>query len=99
MYTVSEEGFLSGKTGWDAELVCPTPVKVEQEEKIHDIYESIIEAADKGLCEINYYSDNDDYQAFLREELSERIASWNITDEMMKKDVRFELYFNKLLKL
>lgn len=99
LYTVSEEGFLSGKTGWDAEMVCPAPVKVEQVEKIHDIYESIIEATDNGLCEINYYSDNEEYLAFLREELSERIVSWNITGDMMKKDARFELYFNKLLKL
>ena len=99
LYMVSEEGFLSGQTGWDAEMVCPTSVKVEHEEKIYDMYKSIIEATDNGFCEINYYSDNEDYQAFLREELSERIASWNITDEMMKKDVRFELYFNKLLKL
>lgn len=82
IYHVSEEGFLEGKTGWDAELVNPMPVEVVLEEKIEDIYKSIIDAAEKKLCVINYYSENREYQDFLREELQERISAFGITEDI-----------------
>lgn len=98
IYHVSEDGFLSGKTGWDAELVNSMPVEVLYEERVSDIYKNILEAVDEKLCILNYYEESEEYQNFLREELWERIHAFGITQEYMKSDVRFKQYFKEFLK-
>lgn len=95
---MEEDGFLSGQTGWDAELVNPMPVKVVCEEKVEDIFQSILEAGNENLCILNYYADSEAYRSFLREELLERVRVFGITEEDKKSDFRFECYFKELLK-
>ena len=97
MYELNEEGFLFNQTGWEPELVCEHAVAVVKEEKIGNIYEEIINSIQNGECIFHEYSESEEYLKFLKDELSERIRHWGITDEQMKADPRFELYFNKLL--
>ena len=88
IYTVHEEGFLSGVTGWDVELVCEHTVPVVQEERIFDLFEYIQRAAAHSECVIHSYSDEEVYQAMLSEELCERIRAFGLSEEAVKKDKR-----------
>lgn len=97
LYALGEEGFLSHQTGWEPELVCEHPVPVVSEERIKNIYDEILTAIQKGDCIFHAYSADAEFQSFLRDELSERVRSFGITDEQMNADPRFELYFNRLL--
>ena len=97
IYEVREDGFLSGQTGWDSELVCERSVPVAAEERIKNIYDEIVDAVQSGACIFHAYSKDAGYQDFLRDELSERIRSFGITEAQMNADPRFKLYFDELL--
>ena len=97
VYAIREDGFLSGQTGWDAELVCEHSVPVVAEERIENLFDEIIDAIQSGACAFHAYSEDADYQNFLRDELSERIRSFGITEAQMDADPRFRLYFDELL--
>ena len=86
LYEVSEEGFASGKTGWDAELVSEKAVPVTKEEHIEDIYLYLITASEQGKCVIHTYSDDPEYQSMLREELGARIKDFGLDEAEVKKD-------------
>ena len=96
LYTLRDDGFLQGQTGWDAELVCEGAVDVLHEETIDDIYEYLMSAAKQGDCIINFYSDDEKYTEMLREELSERIGAFGISKEQMESDWRYQQYFSKI---
>ena len=98
LYTVEEENFQNGLTGWDEELVCSTPVAVISEEKIDDIYSEILRATKIGDCEIHFYEQSEDYLSFLRDELQERIVAFGIDEKYRNKDIRFIKYHNQLLE-
>ena len=95
LYGLLEEGFLSGQTGWEPELVCEHAVPVVCEEKIGNIYEEIMASIEKGDCIFHQYSEDETYRQFLRDELSERIRAFGRTE--LNADPRFELYFRGLL--
>ena len=97
LYAVKEEGFLSNQTGWEPELVCEHRVPVVSEEKIENIYTIIMDSIHTGDCIFHEYSASEEYQTFLKDELSERVQSFGITDEQMNADQRFKFYFNRLL--
>lgn len=99
LYTVAEEGFLAGQTGWEPELVCETPVPVLAEECIPDLYASLLQARDAGECVLHPYSEDAAYQAFLREEIGERVAAFGLTKEQVSADERFVRWFFPLLGL
>lgn len=97
LYYVSKDGFLSGKTSWDAELVNPDVVPVICEEQIEDIYQELLNAQKRQKCIIHSYSNLESYKNFLKEELSERILLYGLSDESMQSDPRFVKYLNQLL--
>lgn len=97
LYTVAEDGFLAGQTGWDPELVCETPVPVLKEEEIPDLYACLLRTRDAGECVLHFYSEDAAYQAFLREEIGERVADFGLTRQQMEADERFVRWFLPLL--
>ena len=98
LYVLREEGFLSNQTEWKPELVCEHNVPVVSEEKIENIYNEIIASIHTDSCIFHAYSTDEEYQMFLKDELSERVRHFGITDEQMDADPRFALYFNNLLE-
>lgn len=98
LYGLSEDDFLTNQTGWAPELVCERVVPVVCEETIENIYEELIGAIQAGDCIFHPCSEDAQYQEFLRDELSERIREFGLTDAQMQADPRFELYFNRLLR-
>lgn len=99
VYTVEETGFLKGMTGWDQELVCPSPVPVVCEERVNDIYEEILLALHNNQCVIHFFEESDAFLSFLKDELQERVTAFGITPEYRSRDERFTKYHNKLLGL
>lgn len=97
LYALGEDGFLFNQTGWEPELICEHSVPVVTEEKIENIYEEIVASIQNGDCIFHKYSEDEAYQNFLQDELSERIKLFGITDDQMNADPRFELYFKRLL--
>lgn len=97
LYTVKEDGFLQGRTGWDAELVSESTVDVLREQIIADIYAYLVRAAAKGDCIINLFSNDEKYTSMLREELSERIKVFGFSKEQMNHDWRFPKFLSKIL--
>lgn len=97
LYILGEEGFLANQTGWEPELVCEHTVPVVCEETIENIYAEIMLAIQSGDCIFYPYSEEAQYQAFLRDELSERVRAFGLTEAQMQADPRFELYFDRLL--
>ena len=93
-----EEGFLSNQTKWKPERVCEHNVLVVREEKIENIYNEIIASIQTDNCIFHTYSTDEEYQMFLKDELSERVRHFGITDEQMDIDPRFVLYFSNLLE-
>ncbi len=80
LYGLMEEGFLSDQTGWEPELVCEHPVPVLCEERIENIYEEIMISIQKGECIFHPYSEDEAYQQFLRDELSERSKDFGLAE-------------------
>ena len=96
LYEVNEEGFISGKTGWDAELVSEDAVPVLREDRITDIYMYLVSAAKRGECVIHTYSDEQGYQSMLRDELGERIKDFGLSVEAVKQDPRINGIFKDI---
>lgn len=99
LYTVGDESFVSGVTGWDAEFVSENPTEVVSEEIVPDILACLLQAAEQGKCIIRRYREDEPYLSMLREEITERIAAFNLTEAQIRQDDRFEHYFRKFLDL
>ncbi len=97
LYTVSPEGFLSGQTGWESELVSLQSVPVAREEWIPDIFSEIEKAVRQKECVFREYSETPAYQEFLRDEISARVRDFGLSDEQMNADPRFRQHLNRLL--
>ena len=88
LYTVSDEGFIFGATGWEPELVCENEVAVEKEEIISNIYGFLKKAEDSGDCVIHRYAEDAEYQKMIDEEILERIETFDLSKEQVEKDPR-----------
>ena len=76
-------------------MISEEIVPVIQEENISNIFLFLIHAAAQGKCIIHTYSENKQYQSMLREELWERIRSWGLDEDIIKKDPRLKILFHK----
>ena len=94
LYTVAEDGFLSGQTGWRPEHVCASPVPVVSEERIPVLYERLLVAQRRGACVLNRFRADAEYRAFLREELRERIAAFGLTERDVRAAARLAPFWD-----
>lgn len=98
LYTVDDELFASGITGWDAEFVSEKPVKVVSEERIPDILAYLLRAVEQGNCIVQRYTEDEAYLSMLRDEIQGRIAAFHLTEAQIRQDYRFEYYFKNFLE-
>jgi len=96
IYEVSEEGFIVGKTGWSAELVCEHEVPVINEDYVKDLYALLKEAERQGKCVIHYYSEETKYRDMLKEQLGARIKAFKLTDEQIQNDPRLKRFMEEI---
>ncbi len=97
LYDVDPEGFFSGATGWDAELVSERSAKVLSESVIDDLFSEIMKEAKLGRAVIRFYSDEPEYREMLRSELTERVKAFGITKDRASCDERFKMYLNDII--
>lgn len=96
LYTVAEDGFLAGRTGWAPERVCETPVRVAGEERIPDLYEWLAAAQRRGVCVLHRFRADAEYHAFLLEEFRERVAAFGLTERAARADARLAPFWDEL---
>ena len=64
-----------------------------REERIEDLYAFLTDAEEHGECVIHQYSEDEQYQAMLRDELGERIRDFGLTEEQVRQDERLRRIF------
>lgn len=88
VYEVAEAGFLSGQTGWDAELVNPAPVPVLQETRVSNLLEALEQAEREGQMTVHRYEDTPEYRRFVSEHVVDRLVRFDCihtTEERLVK--------------
>ena len=100
VYVVEEEGFQQGLTSWAEELVCDTEVAVQEEIKIGDLYERLIEEESKGNLRICKYQFNDDYRKKISAHIVDRFFRFNIdlNNCLDSGDSRFCTHYRKIIE-
>ncbi len=97
VYTVDERYFKNGQTSWEHEYVCERSVPVLSEKRISNLYLELKNEMEKGNLILNYYSENEAYQKFLKDELKSRMIDFNLIDYFKNDDPRGKLYFQNIL--
>lgn len=78
IYHLPATTFKSNKTSFSSELVSEKSVKVLLEDKIDDIYNTIMKTKDIILIK---YSDNKEYREFVQDHIKQRLISWKIVNQ------------------
>ncbi len=97
VYELKEDGFLRGMTSWTPELVCETPVTIEQEIAVPDLYHRLLQAEADGQLIIHRYRQDPEYKAFISRHIVDRLIRFHALD-YIKTDTRFQNYFGKIIK-
>ena len=100
VYVVEEEGFQQGLTSWDEELVCDTEVAVQDEIKIIDLYERLMEEEAQGNLKICKYQFDDDYRKKISAHIVDRLFRFDIDlDHCFDwEDSRFCTHYRELIE-
>lgn len=98
VYKLADTGFLRGQTGWDAELVCPGPVKVQEEIVIPDLFSALRQAVKDGALHLYPYSSDIVYKAKISEHIVDRLIRFEVLDQK-NPDERFEKYYSRIIHL
>lgn len=96
LYTVDEEGFLRGKTGWNAELVCGHAVPVLSEAPVPDLYARLLDEEAAGNLTVHRYRRDPDYRRRIASEIVDRLVRFGFLDQ---EDVepRLERHYGRLI--
>lgn len=95
IYHLPDTTFKLNKTSFSSELVSIKSVKVLREDKIDDIYNTIMESKDIILIK---YSDNKEYQNFVQNHIKKRLVSWEIINQKDEDiEPRLWKYHGKLI--
>lgn len=97
VYELEDTGFLRGQTGWDAELVCETPVKVCREIFIDDIYTALLNEIEQKNIILHRYRDTLEYKSIISEHIVDRLIRFDMLNSP-KLDQRFYKYYGKIIE-
>lgn len=95
VYELKEDGFLSGMTSWEPELVCENKVEVQREVAVTDLYQRLLYEEKMGNLVINRYSDRMEYKKLISEHIVDRLIRFDALIHL-KNDVRFQKYYKKI---
>ena len=76
LYTLSGKNFISGKTGWSAEVVSEFDEKVIHEEYINNVFEKLKELNNKGELKIYLYPNRPNYIPKDNSDLISKVIRW-----------------------
>ena len=95
VYTVPEEGFRRGVTGWDPELVCDHPVDVLSETAVPDLYNRLLDEVAGGNLRLYRYRDEPEYRQIIAGHIVDRLIRFDALDRQ-STDPRFQKYFGPI---
>lgn len=97
VYEVREDGFMRGRTGWEPELVCETPVTVLRETVVPDLWEELSAAAHNGALTLHRYAYTDAYRRMVAAHLADRFLRFGINPASIgQTDARFATHYKQL---
>jgi len=99
VYEVNEEGFQSGLTSWDPELVCESDVEVINEIMIEDLYQRLLEEEQKGNLKIYRYEFCEEYRKKISGHIVDRLIRFEIDlEKCMEQDSRISTYYKGIVQ-
>ena len=87
IYTLSGKNFISGKTGWSAEVVSESDEDVIHEEHIDNVFGKLKELNDKGELQLYIYPNRPSFIPKDNSDLIHKVISWG------KRGINIELFF------
>ena len=96
VYEVSEQGFIKGATGWDAEYVCPEAVAVLAERPVPDLFAALEAEREKGSLVICRYSEAPAYKKLISEHIADRLIRFDALSRL-ETDERFQKHYKALV--
>lgn len=96
VYEVDEEGFLSGQTDWEPEMVNPSPALVLREEYVPDLLAELQREERSGRLVIVRYTDTAEYRRMISEHIVDRLVRFNC---IHTKNERLVKHYGAILAL
>ena len=93
IYTLSGKNFISGKTGWSAEVVSESDEDVIHEENIDNVFEKLKELNDKGELQLYIYPNRPTFIPKDNSDLIPKVISWG------KRGINIDQFFKLYPKL
>lgn len=88
LYTLSGKNFISGKTGWSAELVSEYDEDVVHEEYIDNVFEKLKELNDEGELKLYLYPNRPPFLPKDNSDLIPKVIRWK------KRGINIEQFLN-----
>lgn len=103
LYTLSGKNFISGKTGWSAEVVSEYDEEVISEEHIDHVFEKLKEFNDQGEIKLYLFPDRPDFIPKDNSDLIPKVIKWQNNGFNIDKFFQLypelkDLYFEELEK-
>ena len=90
LYTLNGKNFISGKTGWSAEVVSESDENVLHEEHIDNVFEKLKELNDKGELKLYLYPNRPSFLPKDNSDLIPKVIKWK--NRRINIDQFFKLY-------
>ena len=87
LYTLSGKNFISGKTGWSAEVVSDSNENVISEEHIDNVFEELKKLNDAGQLKLYLYPNRPDFLPLDNSDLISKVIRWE------KSGINIEQFF------
>ena len=87
IYTLSGKNFISGKTGWSAEVVSESDENVIHEEHIDNVFEKLKELNDKGELQLYLYPNRPTFIPKDNSDLIPKVIGWE------KRGINIDQFF------
>ncbi len=97
LYTVKEEGFLRGMTGWSPELVCEHAVPVEHETVIEDLALELEKERMAGRLIFHRYEHTAEYKRRIANQVVDRLIRFGVLENDIH-DERLTTHYGKIIE-
>ena len=87
LYTLSGKNFISGKTGWSAEVISESDENVIHEEHIDNVFEKLKELNDMGELKLYLYPNRPSFLPKDNSDLIPKVIRWQ------KRGINIESFF------
>lgn len=90
IYYLNDKNFMSGKTGWSAEVVSEYDEPVLKEKKIDNVYDELIKLNDSGEIKVFLYPNRPEWLPVDNSDLISKVKKWE--SRGFNINIFFEMY-------